>query len=125
MTRRTNTTPTLGDVYRTDPSTSASGDVHGDHGRLSAVVELMKRAVQTLTRTTHPQRGARKLESPRNPTIGLTKAGWWTDVNQRPLPRGWLADPQKCEYVGGLPESESTELVEFWKQSVLLGRKNL
>lgn len=76
----------------------------------------------TLTRTTHPEVGARTLESPEQSEIGLTKDAYWTDHNQRPLPRAWLADAAKCAYAGRLPESETSALVAFWDTTKLLGR---
>lgn len=122
VTAKTNTVPVLGDVYRCAPSTSANGDVHGGNARLCGTVELLPRSIMTLTRTTNPERGSKTLESPRQPEIGLTKDGYWTDHNQRPLPRTWLADAAKCEYVGRLPESETDALVNFWATTKLLGR---
>lgn len=118
----TNTAPVLGDVYRCAPSTSANGDVHGDSRRLCGTVELLPRSIMTLTRTTHPEVGARTLESPEQSEIGLTKDAYWTDHNQRPLPRAWLADAAKCAYAGRLPESETSALVAFWDTTKLLGR---
>lgn len=125
MPPKTNTDPVEGDVYRTSPDTSVSGDAHGDNKRICGVVELTPRSVLTLTRTTRPEKHARKLESAENKQMGLTKAAWWTDVNQRPLARSWLADPDRVEYLGRLPEPESTKLAEFWQMSKILGRTNL
>lgn len=124
VTSKTNTTPVVGDVYRCAPSTSANGDVHGENGRLCGTVEVLPRVITTLTRTTHPERGARTLESGKRPEIGLTKDGYWTDHNQRPLPRSWLGDAGKCEYTGRLPKSETDALVYFWATTKLLGREN-
>lgn len=125
MPPKTNTDPVEGDVYRTSPDTSASGDVHGENKRICGVVELTRRSVLTLTRTTRPEKHARKLESAKNKQMGLTKAAWWTDVNQRPLSRSWLADPARVEYLGRLPDPESRQLAEFWQMSKMLGRTNL
>ena len=79
----------------------------------------------TLTRTTHPEPGARTLESQEMRELGLTKDGYWTDHNQRPLPHAWLADAARCAYTGRLPESETGALVAFWETTKLLGRKCL
>lgn len=125
MTGGTKTDPEIGDVYRVSPKTSVNGDKHGSNGRPAAVVETTKRAVHTLTRTTHPEPNSRTLHSPRNDKIGLTKEGHWTDVNQRPLPRSALAKPTLCRYLGRLPEDEAHALEAFWATSVILGRKNL
>lgn len=125
VTSKTNTAPVLGDVYRCAPNTSANGDVHGGNKRLCGTVEVLPRVITTLTRTTHPEPGARTLESDKRPEIGLTKDGYWTDHNQRPLARTWLADAAKCEYVGRLPETETVALVKFWDTAKLLGRKGL
>ncbi len=120
-----NASPVIGDVYRCAPSTSVNGDVHGSNGRLCGTVEVTSRSVMTLTRTRHPEPGARKLESPRHPEIGLTDEGFWTDQNQRPLARAWLSDASKCDYTGKLPESETDALVRFWEATKLLGRRCL
>lgn len=124
MTGGTKTDPECGDVYRVSPKMSANGDKHGSNGRLSGVVEVSKRSVHTLTRTTHPDKGARTLESAKNDAIGLTKDGYWTDVNQRPVPRSALADEARCRYLGRLPEDETRALGSFWATTLMLGRKN-
>lgn len=124
MTGGTKTDPEGGDVYRVSPKMSANGDKHGAKGRLSGVVETSKRAVHTLTRTTHPERNARTLYSPKKEEIGLTKDGYWTDVNQRPVPRSALDDEALCRYLGRLPEDEARALESFWATTLLLGRKN-
>ncbi len=125
MSRGTKTDPVVGDVYHVAPETSVTGDKHGRSRRPAAVVETSKRAVHTLTRTTHPDKNARTLHSPRNVELGLDKEGWWSDMNQRPLPRTWLAEAAKCLYLGGLSEDETRDLKRFWETTVSLGRKNL
>lgn len=117
--------PETGDVYRVSPRMSANGDRHGPHARPCAVVDQNKRSIIMLTRTTHPQRGARTLASAKNEAIGLTKDGYWSDVNQRPVPRPALAKAALCHYLGRLPDDETHELKSFWATSVLLGRTNL
>lgn len=125
MTGGTKTDPECGDVYRVSPKTSVNGDKHGSNGRPAAVVETSRRAVHALTRTTNPDRNARTLTSSKNDAIGLTKDAYWTDVNQRPLPRSALADEALCRYLGRLPGDETRALEAFWATSVALGRKNL
>lgn len=80
--------------------------------------------MSTLTRTTHPEPGSRTLPSPKNPAIGLTKDGYWTDRNQRPLARRWLDDPARCKYLGLLPSAQRDALVGFWNTTKMLGRGN-
>ena len=36
-----------------------------------------------------------------------------------------MADPDRVEYLGRLPEPESTKLAEFWQMSKMIGRTNL
>lgn len=124
MTGGVNTDPETGDVYRVSPKTSVNGDKHGSNGRPAAVVETSQRAVHTLTRTTHPEKNARTLRSAKNDAIGLTKEGYWTDVNQRPVPRSALAKKALCRYLGRLPEDETRALASFWATTLMLGRKN-
>lgn len=125
MSRGTNTDPVVGDVYRVAPETSVTGDKHGPNKRPAAVVETTRRAVQTLTRTTHPDKNARTLPSPKNDDLDLDQDAWWSDRNQRPLARSWLSEPAKCLYLGRLPEDETRALERFWDTTVSLGRKNL
>lgn len=86
------------------------------------VVELRVRVAMTLTRTTHPD-SDRALESPKSPAIGLTRDGWWTDKNQRPIPLAWLTDASLCRYLGRLPDGEREKLLHFWKMTKALGKE--
>lgn len=65
-----------------------------------------------------------------NPVTGCTRVSpacdhcYWTDVNQRPVPRSALADEALCRYLGRLPEDEARALGSFWATTLMLGRKN-
>jgi hypothetical protein len=113
--------PDLGDVYWAKPQTSLFGDAHGDNARPVGVVELNPRVAQTLTRTTHPQRDALKVESPASVELGL-QAGWWTDYKPRPIMLATFSDADACIYAGPLPEEERDDLVQLWQKSKMLGR---
>ncbi|GEM_PF-3498012 len=118
--------PDLGDVYRADPRTSVNGDVHGDHKRPVVVVELRSRVAMTLTRTTQrPSKGVRSVRSRVSPSLQLTKPGWWTDLNQRPLSRRQLAKPELCAYLGRLCDPERGEVLRFWDITKSLGKEGL
>ncbi len=117
-------TVSVGDVYRADPTTSLTGDAHGSKPRPIAVVECRQRVAVTLTRTTHPGKDARRLESPADPAIGLTKGGWWTDASQRPIFYKHFADAKKLKYLGRLSEEQTDELVGFWNRTKMLGRES-
>ena len=87
-------------------------------------MERQKRVVLTLTRTTHPEPEARTLPSPKNEQCGFDKDGFWQDRYQRPIHQAfWGTDD--FVYVGRLPEDESEQLAEFWKITLMLGRRNL
>lgn len=118
--------PVPGDVYRASPKTSVNGDVHGDHGRPVVVVEYLRNVAKTLARTTQkPPKGARSIKSRASSSLRLTKPGWWTDLNQRPLTRRQLADPELCTYLGRLCDPERREVIHFWGVTKGLGRENL
>jgi hypothetical protein len=76
-----------------------------------------------LSRTTHPDRDARTLESPKNPELGFTKDGYWQDRNQRPVPKSFWGT-KHFMYLGRLPTSEEAALMDFWKTTNMLGRRN-
>lgn len=112
--------PELGDVYMASPETTPFGDAHGDNARPVGVAELNKRVVSTLTRTTHPTRDCRKLESPANLRLDLV-AGWWTDHKPRPIPRRWFGT-HECRFRGPLDDDEREEFLRFWQTTKMLGR---
>lgn len=115
-----------GQLYLASPQTSTNGDVHGANWRPCAVVELSGRTVRTVTRTTQqPSRDERAIASDVNPSIGLSKPGWWTDRNQRPLLLIWLENAEMCKYLGVLAPSETENLLDFWRKTKMLGRENL
>lgn len=112
--------PELGDVYIASPKTTPFGDAHGNNARPVGVTEIQRRVVSTLTRTTHPTRDCRKLESPANPQLGLV-LGWWTDHKPRPILRRRF-DTDECRFRGPLDDSEREELLRFWRTTKMLGR---
>lgn len=112
--------PDLGDVYRAAPTTTPFRDAHGGNGRPVGVVELAVHVVHTLTRTTHPQRSVRKLDSPANPRLGL-KAAAWTDDKPRPIHYAKFATDE-CAYLGPLDDDEREAMLDFWKTTKMLGR---
>jgi hypothetical protein len=112
--------PDLGDVYRAAPTTTPFGDAHGDHGRPVGVVEHAVHVVHTLTRTTHPRRSARRLDSPANPRLGL-KAAAWTDDKPRPIQYTKFVTGE-CAYLGPLDDDEREALLGFWRTTKMLGR---
>ncbi len=118
-------TPELGEVHLASPKTSVDGDKHGSNPRRVGVVEVTATTAYLLGRTTHPDEGARTLASPKNPEIGLTEDGYWQDVHQRSLSHRQLADPELCRLLGVLPEPERSELLQWWRTSVMLGRRGL
>ena len=115
--------PQLGDAYRASPVTSTTGDVHGESSRPCAVVERQKRVALTLTRTTHPEPDARMLPSPKNEACRFDKDGFWQDRYQRPIHRKYWGTSDFM-YVARLPEIEAEQLAEFWKVTLMLGRRN-
>ena len=116
--------PRVGECYMASPETSVNGDAHGQNQRPVAVVERLPRVAVCLGRTTHPRCDDRKVYSPKNPGLGLSKDGYWTDRNQRMIPsKFWGTD--KFRYRGKLPQTEVDELAEFWAKTVMLGRRGL
>ncbi len=112
--------PEPGDVYRVTPATSPLGDAHGHNRRPAGVVELSPHVAHTLTRTTHPQKCARVLNSPANPGLRLDE-GAWTDHKPRPIPLHWFAT-EECEFLGALGDEQREALLTFWKATKMLGR---
>lgn len=114
--------PQPGDVYLAAPATSLDGDVHGSNARPVVVVERLARVANCLTRTTHPESGARALDSPADPAIpAMTKGGSWTDRHQRPVAKRWWGTPSFA-FSGTLAGKELEELLDFWKRTKMLGR---
>jgi hypothetical protein len=114
------TDPAVGDVYRVTPETSPLGDAHGENRRPVGVVQLDPNVAKTLTRTTHPRREHRIVESPANTKLGLD-AGAWTDHKPRPIPYRWFGTTE-CDFLGPLDAEERDELLRFWETTKMLGR---
>lgn len=117
--------PEPGDIYRTSPATSLTGDVHGKNMRPVGITDSSERTIRTIARTTqHPRKQDLSLFSPKMPEVGLTKDGYWMARRLRPIVKERFANPEHCQYLGELPSTQRDELLTFWKQLTLLGLAN-